>query len=75
MKLHFQVVAVAARKLSDAQEFAKKHNIPQAYGSYEELANDPNIGELEEDPSLLSFTVLIGDVSSPNRGHGDVSFF
>ncbi|CAN9506760.1 unnamed protein product [Ophioblennius macclurei] len=38
-----QVVAVAARKLEDAQEFAKKHNIPQAYGSYEELAKDPNI--------------------------------
>ncbi|KAM7423770.1 hypothetical protein PAMA_000230 [Pampus argenteus] len=38
-----QVVAVAARKLEDAQEFAKKHSIPQAYGSYEELATDPNI--------------------------------
>ncbi|XP_038158904.1 trans-1,2-dihydrobenzene-1,2-diol dehydrogenase-like [Cyprinodon tularosa] len=38
-----QVVAVAARKLEDAQEFAKKHSIPQAYGSYEELARDPNI--------------------------------
>ncbi|XP_029953543.1 trans-1,2-dihydrobenzene-1,2-diol dehydrogenase [Salarias fasciatus] len=40
---HHRVVAVAARKLEDAQEFAKKHNIPQAYGSYEELARDPNI--------------------------------
>ncbi|CAJ1049077.1 Hypothetical predicted protein [Xyrichtys novacula] len=38
-----QVVAVAARKLEDAQEFAKKHNISQAYGSYEELARDPDI--------------------------------
>ncbi|TWW67463.1 trans-1,2-dihydrobenzene-1,2-diol dehydrogenase [Takifugu flavidus] len=38
-----QVVAVAARKLEDAQEFAKRHNIPRAYGSYEELARDPDI--------------------------------
>lgn len=28
-----------------AQEFAKKHNIPRAYGSYDELAKDPDIGE------------------------------
>ncbi|XP_037553494.1 trans-1,2-dihydrobenzene-1,2-diol dehydrogenase [Nematolebias whitei] len=38
-----QVVAVAARKLEDAQEFANKHGIPRSYGSYEELATDPNI--------------------------------
>ncbi|ALC40156.1 CG3609 [Drosophila busckii] len=33
-----QVVAVAARALDRAQEFAKKHEIPNALGSYEELA-------------------------------------
>uniref|UniRef100_A0A1A8NK58 Trans-1,2-dihydrobenzene-1,2-diol dehydrogenase n=1 Tax=Nothobranchius rachovii TaxID=451742 RepID=A0A1A8NK58_9TELE len=38
-----QVVAVAARKVEDAQEFAGKHNIPRSYGSYEELARDPDI--------------------------------
>uniref|UniRef100_A0A3Q0R2T5 Trans-1,2-dihydrobenzene-1,2-diol dehydrogenase n=1 Tax=Amphilophus citrinellus TaxID=61819 RepID=A0A3Q0R2T5_AMPCI len=38
-----QVVAVAARKLEDAQEFAKKHSISKAYGSYEELARDPDV--------------------------------
>uniref|UniRef100_A0A4W5RE75 Trans-1,2-dihydrobenzene-1,2-diol dehydrogenase n=1 Tax=Hucho hucho TaxID=62062 RepID=A0A4W5RE75_9TELE len=37
------IVAVAAWKLQDAQEYAKKHSIPQAYGSYEELARDPEI--------------------------------
>uniref|UniRef100_A0A8D1WXW0 Trans-1,2-dihydrobenzene-1,2-diol dehydrogenase n=1 Tax=Sus scrofa TaxID=9823 RepID=A0A8D1WXW0_PIG len=37
-----QVVAVAARDLSRAKEFARKHDIPKAYGSYEELAKDPN---------------------------------
>lgn len=41
----FQVVAVAARDLSRAKEFALKHDIPKAYGSYEELAKDPNVGE------------------------------
>ncbi|KAL1257238.1 hypothetical protein QQF64_012783 [Cirrhinus molitorella] len=38
-----QVVAVAARDLKHAQEFAQKHSIPRAYGSYEELAKDPEI--------------------------------
>ncbi|XP_059238500.1 trans-1,2-dihydrobenzene-1,2-diol dehydrogenase isoform X3 [Mustela nigripes] len=37
------VVAVAARDLSRAKEFARKHDIPKAYGSYEELAKDPNV--------------------------------
>nr|KAF6268594.1 dihydrodiol dehydrogenase [Myotis myotis] len=38
-----QVVAVAARDLSRAKEFARKHDIPKAYGSYEELAKDPDV--------------------------------
>ncbi|XP_052019056.1 trans-1,2-dihydrobenzene-1,2-diol dehydrogenase [Apodemus sylvaticus] len=38
-----QVVAVAARDLNRAEEFARKYNIPKAYGSYEELAKDPNV--------------------------------
>ncbi|XP_061567213.1 trans-1,2-dihydrobenzene-1,2-diol dehydrogenase-like [Cololabis saira] len=38
-----QVVAVAARKLEDAQKFANKHSIPRAYGGYQELAADPDI--------------------------------
>ncbi|XP_048185894.1 trans-1,2-dihydrobenzene-1,2-diol dehydrogenase [Perognathus longimembris pacificus] len=38
-----EVVVVAARDLSRAKEFARKHNIPKAYGSYEELAKDPNV--------------------------------
>lgn len=40
-----QVVAVAARELSRAREFAARHGVPRAYGSYEELAKDPNVGE------------------------------
>uniref|UniRef100_A0A8C5WK09 Trans-1,2-dihydrobenzene-1,2-diol dehydrogenase n=1 Tax=Leptobrachium leishanense TaxID=445787 RepID=A0A8C5WK09_9ANUR len=38
-----QAVAVAARDLNRAKDFAKTHNIPKVYGSYEELAKDPNI--------------------------------
>lgn len=38
-----QIVAVAARKIEDAQKFAKTHEIPTVYGSYEELAEDPNV--------------------------------
>lgn len=38
-------MAVAARKLENAQDFAQKHNILRVYGSYEELARDPDIGE------------------------------
>ena len=37
------VVAVAARSLERAQEFADTHGIPKAYGSYEELLADPTI--------------------------------
>ncbi|GFW80174.1 trans-1,2-dihydrobenzene-1,2-diol dehydrogenase [Trichonephila clavipes] len=38
-----EFVAVAARSLVSAKEFASSHNIPKAYGSYEDLAKDPNI--------------------------------
>lgn len=38
-----EIVAVAARDLLHAEEFAKKHNIPRAYGSYNELAKDPDV--------------------------------
>lgn len=38
-----QIVAVGARSLEDANNFAKKHNISGAYGCYEDVANDPNV--------------------------------
>ncbi|KAK3875566.1 hypothetical protein Pcinc_008182 [Petrolisthes cinctipes] len=38
-----KVVAVAARSLQNAQEFAKKYGIEKAYGSYDDLGNDPNV--------------------------------
>lgn len=38
-----QVVAVAARDLKRAEEFSERFDIPKAYGSYLELAKDPNV--------------------------------
>jgi len=38
-----ELAAVASRNLETAKEFAEKFDIPKAYGSYEELANDPDI--------------------------------
>lgn len=38
-----QIAAVAARKLEDAQAFAAKHGARKAYGSYKELAADPDV--------------------------------
>lgn len=38
-----EFVAVAARSLESASEFAARHNIPKSYGSYDELAKDTNV--------------------------------
>lgn len=38
-----QIVAVGARDLSRAEEFTQRFNISTAYGSYLELARDPNV--------------------------------
>eukprot|EP01100_Stratorugosa_tubuloviscum_P006002 TRINITY_DN2620_c0_g1_i2.p1 TRINITY_DN2620_c0_g1~~TRINITY_DN2620_c0_g1_i2.p1 ORF type:complete len:339 (-),score=177.07 TRINITY_DN2620_c0_g1_i2:95-1111(-) len=38
-----EVRAIASRDLLKAQAFAKEENVPIAYGSYEELLNDPEI--------------------------------
>ena len=38
-----EIVAVAARNLANAKEFAAKFNIPNAYEGYESLANDQQV--------------------------------
>lgn len=38
-----KVLGVASRSLEKAKEFAKKHSIEKTYGSYEEMAQDPDI--------------------------------
>ncbi|RWS14156.1 Trans-1:2-dihydrobenzene-1:2-diol dehydrogenase-like protein [Dinothrombium tinctorium] len=37
------IVAVATRSLDTAQKFAAEHQIGKAYGSYQELADDPDV--------------------------------
>lgn len=37
------VVAVGERELAPAEDFAKRFGIPKAYGSFLELAQDPNV--------------------------------
>lgn len=38
-----EVVAVGSRSIEKSQAFAKEFGIPKAYGSYEELLNDPEV--------------------------------
>ena len=40
---HIKATAVASRDISKAENYARKHEIEQAYGSYEELLYDPKI--------------------------------
>lgn len=40
-----QIVAVGARGLASAIEFAKKFDIPAFYEGYENLTKDENVGE------------------------------
>lgn len=40
-------IAVAARKLEDAEAFAKEHGIEKAYGSYQKIFDDPDVGALK----------------------------
>lgn len=43
-RLDLQLVAVAARNLEKAKEFAKRHGVKSAYGSYESIAQDSDVG-------------------------------
>ncbi|KAH9488910.1 hypothetical protein Btru_058641 [Bulinus truncatus] len=38
-----KILAVSAKDIDRAKEFAQRHNIPQSFGSYEELLNVPDI--------------------------------
>ena len=40
---HTPVVAIASRDLAKARTAARKHGIPVAYGSYQELIDDPDV--------------------------------
>lgn len=38
-----EINAIASRSIEKAEEFARTHNIPKAYGSYEDMVRDPEI--------------------------------
>ena len=38
-----ELAAVASRTQEKANEFAEQHHVPKAYGTYQELANDPDV--------------------------------
>jgi len=44
---HHRLVAVGARELANAKDFASKFGAESAYGSYEELVEDSEVGECE----------------------------
>ncbi len=43
-----EVAAVAARSYESAEKFAKTHSIPKIYGSYKQLAEDPDVSLVAE---------------------------
>ncbi|XP_070574450.1 trans-1,2-dihydrobenzene-1,2-diol dehydrogenase-like [Ptychodera flava] len=58
-----RIVAVAARSLDKAKQFADKHSIDKAYGSYEELSKDDDvdiayIGAIHTEHAKLSKMML-----------------
>lgn len=48
------VTAVAARSSESAAKFAETHSIPKFYGSYEQLAEDPDVSEPEYELAVLA---------------------
>lgn len=43
---HHQIVAVGARTLTSAKDFAKKFDIQSYYEGYDELMKDDNVGKI-----------------------------
>lgn len=43
-----QIVAVGARSLTSAKDFAKKFDIPSFYEGYEKLVKDDNVGKISD---------------------------
>ncbi|XP_074601697.1 trans-1,2-dihydrobenzene-1,2-diol dehydrogenase-like [Brevipalpus obovatus] len=67
-KEQHQIVAVATRSLEDAKNFANKHGIPNAYGSYQELAEDPNV-QIVYVGTLTSHHLPVGKLLLENGKH------
>ena len=60
------VTAVGSRDLGKAQAFAKALGIPKAYGSYEEVLDDPDI-EVSPDPAQSASPPITSRSSSALR--------
>ena len=43
VKALHKVVAISARSIDSAKSFAAKFDIPKSYGSYAEMAKDPDV--------------------------------
>lgn len=56
------VIAVAARELSRAQDFAKLHEIERAYDDYAKLAQDDDIGKCIH--TFISMTIRMNIIQS-----------
>lgn len=54
-----KIVAVSARQLDSAKEFAAKYGASKAYGSYKELIEDPNVGKEIFPLSVANAPVLL----------------
>ena len=54
-----KIVAIGARSLDSAQKFATEHNIPKAYGGYEGLAKDKNVGKSLDYCESYFFNILL----------------
>lgn len=63
-----QVVAVAARSLESAKAFAKTHEIPKAYGSYEELVKDPEIGKNFAKLNTFNYNAILEQIQNLTVG-------
>lgn len=59
---------MAARSLEDAKNFANKHGIANAYGSYQELAKDPNV-QIVYVGTLTSHHLPVGKLLLENGKH------
>lgn len=63
-----EFVAVAARNLASAKEFSAMHGIKRAYGSYEDLARDPDI-EVVYIGTISSHHFQTGKLMLENKKH------
>ncbi|XP_054714004.1 trans-1,2-dihydrobenzene-1,2-diol dehydrogenase-like [Uloborus diversus] len=63
-----EFVAIAARNLDSAKEFASRHGISKAYGSYEELAKDPDV-EVVYVGTIFPYHFPVGKLMLENGKH------